>query len=233
MPVSSATAIDANLGFVGIGAAPLLAAVFASCVDDPPAQRWPRLVVGMLALFNLAVGPLLLPPKCLTMLGMSYGLARIDESIPRNPEITAKTLVVVSVVSEGGPYASMNYREAKGIPKPGRTRMLATTFREVSVTRLDAVTLRVRPDGGFLAHDMHRLLRGPSRPFHGGEVVELSNMTATVTEITGDGRPRLVEFRFRSPLESPEWLWMRGQGFRLVDWTPPKIGDTVIVPAGF
>jgi hypothetical protein len=167
------------------------------------------------------------------MLGMGYGLARTDESIPRDPGVTAKTLVVVSVFSEGGPYATLNYRDAKGIPKPGGTRILATTFREVSVTRIDEVTLRVRPDGGFLAHDMHRLARGPSRPFHGGEVVEVSNLTATVTEITSDGRPRTVEFRFRAPLESPEWLWMRGQGVRLVDWTPPKVGETVVVPASF
>jgi hypothetical protein len=233
LPVSSSAASDTNLGFVGIGAAPLLAAVFVSYADDPPAATWPRFVVGALALFNLLLGPLLLPPKCLTMLGMGYGLARADESIPRDPGITTKTLVVVTVFSEGGPYATLNYRDAKGIPKPGRTRLLATTFRDVSVTRPDEVTLRLRPDGGFLAHDVHRLARGPSRPFHAGDVVELSNMTARVTEITTDGRPRTVEFRFRAPLESPEWLWMRGQGFGLVSWTPPRVGETVVLPASF
>lgn len=34
-------------------------------------------------------------------------------------------------------------------------------------------------------------------------------------------------------LESPEWLWMRGEGFRFVDWTPPKVGETVVVRTGF
>jgi len=141
--------------------------------------------------------------------------------------------VVVSIASEGGPYAVANYRHAQEIPQPARTRLLATTFAELSVTRPDAVTLLLRPAGGFLAHDLHRLVRGPSRPFRAGDRVELSDLTATVTEISGDGRPLTVEFRFRTPLESPEWLWMRGQGLGRVEWTPPRVGDTVVVPAGF
>lgn len=233
LPVASTTPSDSNLGFVAIGAAPLLAAIFASFVDAPPAPRWPRVVVGALAICNLGLGPLLLPLKSLSTLGLAYGLARIDESLPRDPAITAKTLVVVSIASEGGPYAVANYRDAQGIPQPGRTRLLATTFGELSVTRLDAVTLRLRPAGGFLAHDLHRLVRGPSRPFRAGDRVELSDLTATVTEISGDGRPLTVEFRFHAPLESPEWLWMRGQGLGLVEWTPPRVGETVVVPAGF
>jgi hypothetical protein len=54
-------------------------------------------------------------------------------------------------------------------------------------------------------------------------------MTATVTEVAADGRPLTVEFRFAAPLESPEWLWMRGAGMRLVGRTPPKVGETVVV----
>lgn len=141
--------------------------------------------------------------------------------------------MVVSIASEGGPYAVANYRHAQEIPQPARTRLLATTFAELSVTRPDAVTLLLRPAGGFLAHDLHRLVRGPSRPFRVGDRVELSDLTATVTEISGDGRPLTVEFRFHAPLESPEWLWMRGQGLGLVEWTPPRVGETVVVPAGF
>jgi hypothetical protein len=56
-------------------------------------------------------------------------------------------------------------------------------------------------------------------------------MKATVTDIVDGWRPQTVEFRFSAPLESPEWLWMRGDGRRLVGWTPPKVGETVVVPA--
>ena len=60
-------------------------------------------------------------------------------------------------------------------------------------------------------------------------VLALSNMTATANQITSDGRPRTVTFRFAAPLESPEWLWMRGSGSRFVEWAPPQVGDTVVV----
>jgi hypothetical protein len=164
---------------------------------------------------------------------MGYGLARTDETIPRDSAAAQKTLVAVWVISEGGLYATWNHRYAEGIPMPVKSRILATSFGDVTVTRLDEVTLRLRPTKGFFDSEMQQMMRGPSRPFKNGDVIKLSDMTATVTEITDDGRPKIVEFRFAAPLESPEWLWMRGEGFGMVGWTPPKVGETVVVPAGF
>ena len=187
----------------------------------------------MLAVCNLAIAPLLLPAKCLTMLGMGFGLPLTDASIPSEPAITQKTLVAVWVISEGGLYASWNHRYAERINGPGKIRMLATSLSNVSVTRQDEFTLRLRPEHGFYDSMFQQLMRSLSEPFHKGDVVKLSNMTASVTEITADGRPLTVDFRFSAPLESPEWLWMRGDGMRLVNWNLPKLGETVVVKAGF
>ena len=46
-------------------------------------------------------------------------------------------------------------------------------------------------------------------------------MTATVTELTADGRPAEATFRFDEPLESPSFAWLcfRGDGF--APFTPP------------
>ncbi len=232
LPIAAAGPGDRNLVFVGMGASAALAMLFVVIVDEAPSARGTRWVVGALAAFNLALAPLMLPIKCLANFNMDQMRAQTDASVPRDPAITERTLVVVSVGSEGSIFFAWAYRDAEGIPRPGRTRILATSFGEVSVTRLDDVTLRVRPEGGFLASEMHQLLRNPSsRPFHAGEVVELSNMRATVTEIGDDGRPLSVELRFGTSLESPEWLWMRGEGLGLVEWAPPRVGETVIVPA--
>lgn len=122
-------------------------------------------------------------------------------------------------------------RVVRGAPRPGKARILATSLGDVSVTRLDDVTLRVRPSDGFFASEASQVFRGPSRPFHAGDVVELSNMTARVVALVDGGRSQEVEFRFSAPLESPEWSWMRGSGGGLVGWTPPKVGETVVVPA--
>jgi hypothetical protein len=116
---------------------------------------------------------------------------------------------------------------------PRGTRILSTSFGPSSVTRTDETTLRVSPEGGFLASELHQLMRAPSRPFRVHDVVALSDMRATVVALTDDGRPATVEFHFATPLESVGRRWMRGQGMALVPWTPPAIGETVVVPAPF
>ena len=230
-PISAAGPGDRNLVFVGFGVASALATAFADLLDSPPASRWQRFAVGALAVFNLALAPVMLPLKCLANFNMDYMRAQTDASVPRDAAVSQKTLVVVTAPSEGAIFFSWSYRDAEGIAKPSKTRILATSLGSVSVTRLDVLTLRVRPDRGFLATEAQQMLRSPSRPFRAGDAVELSNMTATVIETSADGRPRTVEFRFAAPLESHEWLWMRGDGFRLVNWTPPAVGETVVLPA--
>jgi len=233
LPVATSGPMDCNLVFLGFGAAPALAMVLVNAVDNPPSLRWSRFVVATLAVCNLAIAPCLLPVKCLTMLGMGFGLPLTDASIPRDAATAQKTLVAVWVISEGGLYASWNHRYAEGIPGPAKTRILATSLSNVSVTRVDELTLRLRPEHGFYDSSFQQFMRSLSEPFHTGDVVKLSNMTASVIEITADGRPLTVDFRFSAPLESPEWLWMRGEGLRLTNWNPPKLGETAVVKAGF
>lgn len=223
---------DRNLVFVGFGVAPALAMLFAALVDDPPAARWPRLVGGALAVFNLALAPAQLPLKCLMMRAAEGMMAPVNASIPRDAAASGKTLVVAWMAFDPAVYFSWTKRDAEGTPRPGKTRILSVSVGDVSVSRPDEVTLRLQPRDGFFATEVSKVMRDASRPFRVGDVVALSNMTATVTAITDDGRPLGVEFRFAAPLESPEWLWMRGAGQGLVDWTPPAVGETVVVPAG-
>lgn len=231
LPVAAAGPGDRNLVFVGIGASAALALVFDACVREPPSSRGARLVVGALAVFNLALAPAFLPLKCLANFNMERMRAAADASIPRAERVTAETLVVVSVATEGTIYFVWTQREAAGVPMPRATRILSTTFGPTSVTRTDATTLRVTPRGGFLASEMHRLMRSPSQRFHLHDTVALSDMRAVVVALTEDGRPETVEFRFATALESAGRRWMRGEGMGLVAWTPPAIGQTVVVPA--
>jgi hypothetical protein len=74
-------------------------------------------------------------------------------------------------------------------------------------------------------------MRSPSQRFRIHDTVALSDMRAIVVALTEDGRPETVEFRFASPLQTVGRRWMRGEGMGLVPWTPPAVGQTVIVPA--
>lgn len=229
VPIASAGPGDRNLVFVGVGASVLVAEVLVACAATAPSTRAQRFVVGLLVACNLALAPLMLPLKCLANFNFDKMRAETDRAIPRDASIAARTLVVVSAPSEGGLFFTTTWRAAEGITRPGHVRLLATSLARVEVTRVDERTLRVRPAGGFLATEMQRLLRSASRAFRAGDRVTLSNMSATVVQVTGDGRPSVVEFRFASPLEGREWLWMRGQGMGLASWSPPRVGESVTV----
>ncbi len=230
-PIAAAAPGDRNLVFVGLGVAAALATALAAVVDTPPRARWERFVVGALVVCNLALAPLLLPLKCLASFNLELMRAAVDASLPRDATLAGRTLIVVSAPSEGPLFFAWSQRDAAGVPRPARTRILGLSLGAVSVTRLDSVTLRLRAERGLFASEAQQMLRGPSRPFRVGEVVQLSDLRVEVAELTADGRPRAVVFRFAAPLEAPERLWLRGRGFGLVPWTPPRVGETVVVPA--
>jgi hypothetical protein len=222
---------DRQLVFVGFGAAPALALLIALVLAAPPASRWPRFVVGTLAVFSLILAPLFLPIKSLSILGMVRMLPSPDRSVPRDATVAGRTLVVPWLNLEVPLWLAWSQRDAEGILKPRKTRVLAVSFGDVSVTRPNPFTLVLRPQDGFFASDSSKVFRSSSRPFHKGDVVKLSDMTATVAEVLADGRPLEVAFRFATALESPEWLWMRGVPQGLAGWTPPRVGQTVVLPA--
>lgn len=227
---SAALPSDRLLVFVGIGTAPVLAMLFASAVDRPLVSGWSRWAVATLALFNLGLAPLLLPARCLTTLFMQAMLAQTDQSIPQEPAVSRKSLVVVWDQSGGPAFGSARLRRsARGIPSPNQWHILAMSRSGVTITRTDPATLRLHADHGFFDNGAYQLVRHASQPFRKGQVVQLSDMEVTVVAVTADGRPKTVDFRFRFALESPHWLWMRGDGFGLVRWSPPAVGKTVMV----
>ena len=54
----------------------------------------------------------------------------------------------------------------------------------------------------------------------GGEVIEL----------TDDGRPAGVQFRFAGRLEDRSWRWVQWEGNRYVPFVPPPVGGHVELP---
>lgn len=231
IPIAAASPTEQNLVFVGIAASPALAMVFASFVQDVSATRRQRTLVIALVVCNLAIAPLLLPVKCLATLGIAHLGNQANHGLPASAEAATQTLVLISVPSEAHLYFVRKLREATGVPHPKRTRVLVSTAAKVSVTRLDARTLRVSPEAGYFANAMQTMYNDPAHPLHDGDLVSLSNMTAKVVEVNAQGRPSSVEFRFSSALESPEWLWMRGEGLRVVSWQVPRIGEKVLLEA--
>jgi hypothetical protein len=59
----------------------------------------------------------------------------------------------------------------------------------------------------------------------------MPDFVAEVREMTPDGRPRVVAFHFREPLEDPGHTWMSRGLSGSEPFTVPAVGETVVSPA--
>jgi hypothetical protein len=237
-PVCATFPMDRLLVFAGVGAMGAVALVLADWLEGEPASlpRWRRAltttVVSLLVAFHLVLAPLLLPLRVLSV-GLAARMGqRLEASLPTDPAVRAKTLVILSSAAELTTLPPWMQRQVQGTPLPRRIRLLATCFAKLRVSRPDATTLRVRPEQGFLDNELLRMVRGLSRPFRPGDEVALTGLRVRVREATADGRPAEADFSFDVALEDPSLLWVRLQaGGTLVPWSPPAVGGSQLLPS--
>jgi len=73
----------------------------------------------------------------------------------------------------------------------------------------------------------------PDEHFAVGDLVELEAMTVEVREVDPKGKPLEVDYRFQVPLEDPSLYWLQMDGFSYIPFTPPPMGETVVLnPSG-
>ena len=109
--------------------------------------------------------------------------------------------------------------------------LMSSRLRPVAVHRIDAHTLAVRPEAGFLNGIVDPLFRGRDRPLLLGQQVELPGMTVEVTELTADNRPAEATFRFAVPLEDASLRWLKWEDGSFVPFDPPAVGEKVELPS--
>jgi hypothetical protein len=225
LPVCAAFPSDRLLLFVSVGVSALIAQRVAL-----PGGFGARLASAMLVFVHVIVSvPLLIVGSARS--DYNFAVDAGDRTIPRDAGVTSKTVVLVNPPNESFGVYVPAVRAVRGEPCPARLRQLANVSTDVTVTRDDAATLRVRPSRGFLEHEAERILRSADRPLVKGAVVHLAGMTATVTDVTADGRPAEATFRFDVPLEDPSLVWMRWAGDGYAPWVPPAIGQSERLPA--
>jgi hypothetical protein len=221
IPINATMPGGRLFAFVGLGAMGLLARFMELAKT--------RAEIGLARgffLIHVVLAPLLLAAGTVTV-GFSVPQGATDRAVPRTPDVVSKTVVLVNPPADAYAAALVATRLARGEPRPASVVPLAGVLTAVDVTRVDERTLRVRPEGGFLAHSVDRNWRSLEHPLAKGSVVELSAMTATVTGQTPDGRPAEAELRFHVPLEDPSlvWRWWTRGGY--AEWAPPRVGETV------
>ena len=225
IPICSTAPGGRLLVFVGAGAMGLIALLVERARGK--GER-----IAALLLLGLH---LVLAPPFLALNSVAVGLAEpqeaTDRAVPKTPEVAGATVVLLNPPNDGHGAALVARRVARGEPRPRFVLPLAGGTTEVSVTRVNERSLRIRPAGGFLEHTVDRNWRSLARPIPIGSVVRLSAMTVTVLDSTPDHRPAEALFEFDAPLDDPRFLWRRWSHTGFVPWSPPPIGETVRLPA--
>jgi hypothetical protein len=192
-------------------------------------RRWG--VAAPLVAIHLLLAPLLAPLRAFHVDDLDRSISRAEQSLPADDGVRQKTIVLINPPLD--PFAAYLpiYRAASGRPQPRSLLWLATGVTELTLTRADSRTLRVRARDGFLSSTSQLMLRDPRRPPRLGDVITLEAARITVKAALPDGRPLEIEVQFREPLESPELSWFEWRGQEYAPFAPPAFDQPRIVPA--
>ncbi|HVU01830.1 MAG TPA: hypothetical protein VHE30_08760 [Polyangiaceae bacterium] len=235
-PACGAFPADRLLPWIGIGGMALTAQFFAGFVDspEPGGLRGAIERLGAIAAVgtHLVIGPLLLPVRSFGIAQVRAAIDRADMSIPSDAAVANRTVIFWNPPAD--PFASYIpvTRAARHVTRPKTLRWVATGETAVHVTRVDARTVLVKPDRGYLLLPSEKLFRNTARhPFTVGQVIQVPEMQVTIRAVTSDGRPETAEIRFDHPLEDPGYLFMAWIGGGYTPFPAPALGSEMTIPA--
>src|SRR6478609_5347589 len=158
-------------------------------------------------------------------------LAKAEQSLPRDAAITDKTLILVDPPGDFLAGYVLLERAARGIPRPAHLRWLSSGTAALTLTREDERTLRVAPEGGFLANLSERMLRKEGAGMPAGTRVALTGVSVEVTRADEHGRPFEARFHFDRSLDDPSLVWRAWGRSGYQPFVPPRPGVTITLPA--
>jgi hypothetical protein len=228
---SNRALLFASLGIMVVVARFVVAVSRQADTLYPGKLRRSLATVNAIWIFTSSV-PLTLYTLGLTARGnadLQASFARAAASLPHDPALAGKTLVVVDAAIEPILFYDAYERAARGEVRPARTRLLATSGgRALTVERLDERTLRLSAERGLLDRHSDMALRMRSQA---GDVVDVPGMHVEVERVGEGGIPSTVRFRFDVPLEDAQLVWQHWDHGHFVPFVPPAVGQQVILPA--
>ncbi len=238
VPICATFPADRLLFFVGLGAMGLLAqflvTVFSQAPDRSSTRAWriPAKVLGVLfVVVHLVIAPVFMAVRAALPMGSTRLQEQIHVPLPLPEAVEDQTLVIVNAPSALHAGYTAVISELEGFPVPEHVRVLAPALPSVTIRRLDAHTLSIRPGDGFMAWVFDQLFRNEEHPLVVGDRIELTGMTVEVTGLTADGRPAEAMFRFDVPLEHESLHWLAWHELEFVPFAPPPIDEQVVLRA--
>ena len=239
VPACAVFPADRLLTWVALGASATMAAFLAPVLKGEPAAvggGWSARLIAPVALgfviSNLIVAPPLVASRSRGNIALRDVLGRADRSVPSDPSITDKMVVFVNPPAVPIAAYIPIARAALGTPRAKAQRTLATSTSELRVERLSADTLRLSPAGGFLQNPSSKLMWTPEFRFSAGQRVSLDgDPVVEIERVDEGGRPLVVRAHFARPLEDGAYVWRQWLGAQYEPFTPPAIGQSVVLPS--
>jgi hypothetical protein len=259
LPACTTYPSDRLLLFAGIGGMGLIAQLIAVAVRKaerlsmPAWRRAPAVLLGLVLIAShLVAAPWTVVRVANSIESFGDSVAKANESLPSDKAVRVQTILIASTPS----FATLSYcalaRILEDEPQVSRSLVLGSGGNPITVSRPDARTLLVRPNGGFMAGPggrppgselkmllfnqrvmffaLDRLYRDAA-PMEKGQQVSVLGMTVEVTDVTADGRPAEAAFRFMTKLENPYFRWLQWEGEAFAPFEPPAVGQTKTIDA--
>lgn len=238
LPVCAVWPSDRLLLCSGLGAfgllSQLLSVLWTTRAQHSGLTRGLRtLTIIGIVFIHIVLASVLLPLR-ISFLAKTLGntVPRAAATLPPSELFPSRTLVMVNAPDPLVAVYSVSYRFLEAQKMGDAIRLLSIVQRgELEITRTDEHTLILAPSEGFLQDPLSSVFRSPSLPFHVAEQITLSNMTATILEVSPTGIPTRVAFRFQRVLEDSSYLWVIWKDRGFVPFPLPAIGQTLRMPA--
>lgn len=228
LPISAVGPQNRLLFFVGFCSMGLI-----GCLAASPLGTARRLALGGLLVVHLAVAPAV---SYVFLDGQNRAARRMEvasASVSDDAELGRRDLILVNPTDSVYLTTSIfTMRWADGRAAPRRVRVLSNGLTDVRVARVGENALLVEPVAGLFPDPFSRYHRSNERPFRVGDLVELDDLRVEVLGLDPDGRgPSSIRYDFNEPLEAERYLWMAWNGNYYEEWTPPGIGNAVVLPS--
>ena len=208
--------IQASFGAFGLIASLILAV-------PRQAGRFLRVMRGIMIVLHLALAPLFFLVSLEQIGSLDANVSALVALLPSKPP--SQVILVNTPVELQGFYARYMLREA-GHALPRSMHQLYSGSSKLLLERIDATTLEVRAVDGWGHRPLERIFAGSSDLPGPGSELAVADMRVSVLEANDEGNPTRAQFRFATPLEAQDRLWIIWQGWMPTLWRPPAIGST-------
>lgn len=184
--------------------------------------KWVAYIVSVIHLLVFPVGKLAssFMMKPLNQAGEDLSALALPDASATTPE----DFVLINPPSAEAVYYYPLTRQHHGRVNPTTMRALGPNNQAMTLTRVDAQSLRLTVPSGYKGSIVRDIRL---QPIKAGDTMHMGRIDVTVETVTDEHVPRSVLFHFPDSLESSHWRYFSWAQDGVHALTPPAIGQSV------